>query len=301
MMVWILLAVCAALAGAFLLYYLRTQTMLAQIDAALDAAIAGKLDVAEFNETQGAKLTAKLAQHLMSAKLRQTDLLHMQSKTRELISDISHQTKTALSNIILNAQLLEEQPELSENSKQLAVQLDQSAEKLSFLIQSLIKVSRLESGTIAVKPVRQDLYELAGACVQLCGLDAAAKGVALELTAPEHPVFAQCDFNWCREAVVNILDNAIKYTPAGGRVTITLFEYELFACIRISDTGKGILETDLPKIFGRFYRAASSANSEGVGLGLYLAREIIQQCKGYIQVSSAVGGGSVFSVYLSKL
>ncbi len=100
------------------------------------------------------------------------------------------------------------------------------------------------------------------------------------------------------EAVVNIVDNAIKYTHEGS-VTLRICPFELFCCIQVSDTGIGIPEEEHTKIFARFYRGAA-ANAEGVGIGLYLAREILTKEGGYIRVSSCSGGGSVFSVYLPR-
>lgn len=301
MIKWILIAIIAVLLLTLIISQSRTRAMIAKIDKALDDAIAGKNVISEFSEAQSSKLDAKLLRHLTTAKLRQEDLLEAQNKTRELISDISHQTKTSLSNIILNTQLLAEQPELSQDSKELVAQLGKSGEKLSFLIQSLVKVSRLESGTIQVIPAQQSLTELAQSCFNTCDKDAQAKGVALTFTKPETDIFALCDYKWCTEAICNIIDNAIKYTPECGAVSLSLHEYEMFSCVRISDTGKGISETDLPKIYARFYRAANSSEAPGVGIGLYLAREIIHKCGGYIHAESVVGKGSVFSVYLSKL
>ena len=297
----ILFGVIVVLLALLLAYHIHVRKTLGKIDRSLDAAIAGKLDIAEFSETQASKLDAKLARHLTGAKLRQEDLIDIQEKTRELISDISHQTKTSLSNIVLSAQLLAEQPELSPESRDLVAQLERGAEKLSFLIQSLVKVSRLESGTIQVVPVRQNLCDLVDSCVESCQWDANARKQALTFARPERDVFALCDFKWCGEAVCNIIDNAIKYTPELGKIEISIVDYEMFSCIRISDSGRGIPEEELPKIFGRFYRGAHSAGAPGVGIGLYLAREIVHRCGGYIQATSELGKGSVFSLYLSKL
>lgn len=105
---------------------------------------------------------------------------------------------------------------------------------------------------------------------------------------------------WTLEAVSNIVDNAIKYTPSGGSVTICSQEYEMFVCIRIADTGIGMSEEETAKIFTRFYRSSEVSDERGVGIGLYLAREIIAKEGGYIKVSSKKGEGSVFSVFLPK-
>ncbi|MCL2079513.1 MAG: ATP-binding protein [Oscillospiraceae bacterium] len=102
------------------------------------------------------------------------------------------------------------------------------------------------------------------------------------------------------ETLFNIIENAVKYTPENGSVTVTVTEYEMFIRIDVTDTGRGICDGDLSKVFGRFWRAAESADSSGVGVGLYLAREIITACGGYIKASSDFGKGSTFSVFLSK-
>ena len=94
------------------------------------------------------------------------------------------------------------------------------------------------------------------------------------------------------------MDNAIKYTPDGGNVRVKAEEYSFFVRIDITDNGIGIEKEEIPKIFGRFYRSLSVADQPGVGIGLFLAREIIQAQKGYIKVASETGKGSTFSVFL---
>ena len=111
--------------------------------------------------------------------------------------------------------------------------------------------------------------------------------------------FAVFDFKWTAEALANIVDNAIKYTEHG-TITISAVSYEMFARIDISDTGSGIPETEQAKIFARFYRSNSVQKQEGVGIGLYLARQIISGEGGYIKVASVPGKGSTFSIFLPK-
>lgn len=98
------------------------------------------------------------------------------------------------------------------------------------------------------------------------------------------------------EALGNILDNAIKYTNTGG-ITIKLCSYELFACVEVTDTGIGIGEEEHAAVFGRFYRGNAVAEKSGVGIGLYLARSIMQQQGGYIRLSSVPEAGSTFGLY----
>ena len=108
------------------------------------------------------------------------------------------------------------------------------------------------------------------------------------------------DKKWTGEAIYNILDNAIKYSNEGSRIHIQVKEYELFVCMEIRDEGMGIEEEEIPLVFQRFYRGRKVKDEEGVGIGLYLTRQIIEGQKGYIKICSKEKTGSVFSVYLPK-
>lgn len=121
--------------------------------------------------------------------------------------------------------------------------------------------------------------------------------IILDLILQESDAYVQMDGKWTKEAVSNIIENAIKYTDRGS-VVIAVVPYEMFVKIDISDTGRGICEEEQTKIFYRFYRSEQSCEQEGVGIGLYLAREIIRAEGGYIRVNSELGKGSVFSIFL---
>ena len=127
---------------------------------------------------------------------------------------------------------------------------------------------------------------------------AAEKGITL--TARQTEGSAVFDPKWTEEAVCNLLDNAVKYTPSGGTVTVEVKNYELFSAIWVSDTGPGISEGEQAKIFGRFYRAPGAYQTEGVGIGLYLTRQIAEKQGGYVKVESVPGKGSVFSLFLPR-
>ena len=170
-------------------------------------------------------------------------------------------------------------------------------EKLRFLIDSLIKLSRLENGIISLSPQHTALQSLLQGIAEQYSAKAAEKGLSLSLHDTD--IFATFDSKWTAEALANIVDNAIKYTEHGA-IKISAVSYEMFARIDISDTGTGILESEQAKIFARFYRSNSVQKQEGVGIGLYLARQIISGEGGYIKVSSVPGKGSTFSVFLPK-
>jgi signal transduction histidine kinase len=241
-----------------------------------------------------------MTRFLEQSKLKREQIESERERVRSLISDISHQTKTPLSNVALYTQLLAEQ-DLSEEQLKLVGQISVSADKLTFLIQSLVKTSRLESGIVKIEPKPGNVYDLVIAATRECGSLASQKNITLSLVETDKLITALFDFCWCAEALFNIIENAIKYTPENGNVAIAVTEYEMFARIDVTDTGRGIREEDLTKVFGRFWRATESTDSPGVGIGLYLAREIITACGGYIKVSSGFRKGSTFSAFLSKV
>ena len=126
-----------------------------------------------------------------------------------------------------------------------------------------------------------------------------AEEKGIKLTLEQTSAAAVYDEKWCNEAIGNIVDNAIKYTDSGV-VSISVKEYEMFCAVEVSDSGIGIPEEEQGSIFARFYRSPAVSQKDGLGIGLYLARKIISGCGGYIKVSSAVGKGTTFSVYLPR-
>ena len=269
-----------------------------RMNVMLDNAIAGEPIESSFDETKMSALETKLAQYLKMNKLGKKQLQDEKERIDELISDISHQTKTPIANMLLYSELLAEEVQ-DDKSKEMLSAIHAQAEKLSFLTQSLVKASRLESGVIQTVPEKNPVGELIEKAVLQVEKKASLKKIRIEAA----PVNAEAlfDMKWTSEAVGNILDNAVKYTGDGGKIEITASEYSLFARIDIKDNGIGIAESDLPKIFGRFYKCAATRQQEGVGLGLYLAREIIAGQGGYIKVKSQIEKGSTFSVFLRSV
>ena len=263
----------------------------------LDDAIAGRFEESNYNESERSKLEVKWKRYLNSSKLSARKVEEERNSLKELVTDISHQTKTPLANILLYTQLLGEQP-LDENVMEMVEEIHRQSEKLDFLIQSLIKTSRLETGTFQLTPEKGELFSLAGEVKKMAEAKAEAKGITIELC--EESGQAVFDEKWTKEAVFNILDNAIKYSPEGSVVSLGIRVYEMFACIEIKDEGIGIEEEEIPKIFGRFYRGKDVRNEEGVGIGLYLARQIIENENGYIKVITKPGRGANFQIFLPR-
>lgn len=266
-----------------------------RLNKMIDNAICGKPIENGFDESRISALETKLSAFLAMNSSSKTQLAEEQSKIHQLVSDISHQTKTPLANILLYTQLLSES-ELSQQDRACVLALEQQAEKLNFLISSLVKSSRLETGLIEVTPKPNTVSKLIEEVFTQAFPKAESKNI--ELIYEPCEIKAVFDLKWSVEALFNIVDNAIKYTPQGGSVKISATAYQMFCRIDVTDTGIGIDEGEIAKVFSRFYRSQQVADIKGVGIGLYLAREIISAQGGYIKVSSKLQAGSTFSVFL---
>ena len=272
----------------------RCRRTLETVNRMLDIAMQGDFTEDSFDESMLSALESKLAHYLAASTVSARNVQGEKDKLKALVGDISHQSKTPIANILLYTQLLMEQPE---NPACLDA-LEGQTKKLQSLIDALVKTSRLESGVIALHPVPGKLLPMLESAVSQLSPKAAAKKIqiSLEATAAD----AVFDPKWTEEALYNLLDNAVKYTPAGGAVRVTATAYQLFSAIHVRDTGPGIPEAEQPKVFQRFYRGAQHAEAEGVGIGLYLVRQIAEGQGGYVKVSSQPGAGSTFSLYLPR-
>jgi len=163
-------------------------------------------------------------------------------------------------------------------------------DKLNFLIQSLVKTSRLETGIIKLNPHMNEIAPTMEGVIKSIANKAKAKNIKV-LYQIEKNFTAIFDPKWTEEAIYNIVDNGIKYSPNDRELKINIEDYPSFLRIDIVDQGMGIAEEDIPKIFQRFYRGETVSSIEGVGIGLYLAREMIQGERGYIKVASKMGVG----------
>ena len=275
-------------------YRRRTRRILESMNRMLDIAMQGEFTEDSFDESMLSALESKLAHYLAASTVSARNVQAEKHKLKALIGDISHQTKTPIANILLYTQLLMEQP----GNTACLDALEGQTKKLQSLIEALVKTSRLESGVIALHPMPGKLLPMLESAVSQLAPKAAAKKIqiSLEATAAD----AVFDPKWTEEALYNLLDNAVKYTPAGGAVRVTATAYQMFSAIHVSDTGPGIPEEEQPRVFQRFYRGAEHAEEEGVGIGLYLVRQIAEGQGGYVKVSSQVGSGSTFSLYLPR-
>ena len=237
----------------------RTVRTIKRLDAMLEAAIAGHFTEETYDESRLSALESRLARYLTASALSARKVQEQKDQISSLISDISHQTKTPVANLQLYAQLLAEQP-LTPQEEECAGAILTQADKLQTLIEVLVKTSRLENGILAVHPEISELSYVVDRAVTQYVPKTAEKGIVLTAVPTEGK--AVFDPKWTEEALCNLLDNAVKYTPSGGAVTVTVKNYEMFSAICVTDTGPGIPEAEQARIFGRFYPALCLPQAE---------------------------------------
>ena len=292
-----------ALAALLLLglwLWLDARRTVRRLDRMLSTAIDGGFGEESFDESAPSALESRMARFLNGSARSLRGVQRQRESIQRLLSDISHQTKTPLANLKLYSSLLMEE-ELTPQQREQAQVILQQSEKLSFLIETLVKLSRLETDVLVVTPKLQPLSPLLERAASQAKAAAERKGIALQLHLQQQAEMrALYDLRWTAEALGNLLDNAVKYTPPGGCIQVSATQYELFCRIDVRDNGIGVAEEEQAQIFGRFYRGRQVREQEGLGIGLYFAREIAQKQGGYLKLSSRPGQGSTFSLYLPR-
>lgn len=311
-------SVCVLVYAVFV--YSKASQVLKKTEEMIDAAIDAEFSEHEFSEEHLSKVEAKLYRYLSEHDVQKRQTEDERRNMKQLVADISHQTQTPLANILMYTQLLAESENIGDAERKMAEKTSEQSEKLSFLISSLVKTSRLETGMISLYPKCDSVLSMLGELYESFAAKAATAHRYLTLdiaekkseqteeyaeesakeNAKENTIFAYFDRKWTAEAIGNLIDNAIKYTHDGGKICLSVTEYEMFVCIEVCDDGIGIAETEQAQIFGRFYRSQEAADIQGVGIGLYLAREIVTKECGYIRLRSKKGEGSRFSVFLPR-
>ena len=295
----LLVFICVALFVAFLRrkLVLFSDRLCETIDNMLDGALVPPQVYEEENLFY--KINHRLVRLYEVMRENRESVAKERADLQELISDISHQVKTPIANLqMVNATLLE-QPVTKEKRQEFLQASSGQLEKLDFLMQAMIKTSRLETGVISLERKMQPIYDTLAAALGGILLNAERKNIHVSVDCPTDIVLAH-DRKWTSEALFNILDNAVKYTPADGDIQVSVQSWEFYVKIDITDSGKGVAEGRQGMIFKRFYREEEVHDVEGIGIGLYLAREIVTMQGGYIKVTSTVGHGSTFSVFLPR-
>ena len=268
-----------------------------KVEATLDAIVTEKewtID-GELEDSLWGRTGTQLAKAGNVFQKKEEESEREKERVKGLISDISHQTRTPVANIKLYLELLGDE-ELSQSGQEFLGKIQGQMEKIDFLMQSMVKMSRIETGILQIRKEDKNLYETIRHAVASVVPEAVQKEIALYVDCEEEMIIRH-DSKWTEEAVYNVLDNALKYTEPGGKIHIQAERQELFVKLSISDTGKGIAPERQAEIFTRFYREPEVHDKPGVGIGLYLARTIMELQKGYIEVQSEVGRGASFRLY----
>lgn len=302
----IIICLLALLAAVIAVCRLREKKLLRRLQEMLEDAVAGTFSEGKLMDTGISELESAMWRFLNDSQLSSVQLAEQKQRIQSLISDISHQTVTPIANIKIYAELLGEQQEKwkagdssvkEDIAEEIEAVIDQ-VDKLDFLIGSLVKLSRLENGILELEPKRCCIREVLSAINRQFQPKAQQKGITLVID--DSGKEAEFDLKWTIEAVGNIVDNAIKYTPKGGTVSLHVVLYSMFLRLDVADTGIGIAEQEQASVFTRFYRSRKAVEQPGVGIGLYFAREVLRRERGYIKVSSEPDKGSVFSVFLYR-
>ena len=265
----------------------------------LDNMIDGNEELQKSNdsETLFARINHRLIRlyEIMQENRHKVDM--ERQELQMLISDISHQVKTPVSNLQMVTDTLLTKPVSEEERMDFLQGIRSQTDKLDFLFQALVKTSRLETGAIRLEKKDSSLFHTLAQAMSSIVYAAEKKEIAVSVDCPENLIISH-DSKWTSEALFNLLDNAVKYTPSGGKISVSVVQWEMYVEVKVTDTGKGISENNQAAIFRRFYREEEVHDQQGVGIGLYLAREIVTRQGGYIKVVSELGQGSEFSIML---
>ncbi len=287
-------------AGGCILACRRNRKMYRVIDRMLDEILDGdEISVSDIAEGEISALASKAKRIQEKVELGISSAEEEKEQVKSLISNMSHQLKTPLAGLMMYRELLEDESLPPLRRRAFLKKMKQQSEKIDCILQSLFKMVNLEQGAVVFEaeplPVRETIQDAVSAVWD----KADRKGIRiLTESFPNRLLFH--NRKWTAEVLVNLLENAVKYTKSGGEIHICVNPLEIYTQIAIQDTGMGIPKEEQTEIFKRFYRSPRVENLEGSGIGLYLSRLILEQEKGYMTVDSEPGRGSTFSVFLQN-
>lgn len=220
---------------------------------------------------------------------------HSKKFLKDTISDISHQLKTPLAALNIYNGILQEEAKELPTIREFVELSDQELDRIETLVQNLLKITKFDAGTICFEKSLENVSDLMHNIKNHFLFRAEHEGKEINLLGNEEIAFL-CDNSWFREAVSNIVKNALDHTEKGGSIHIEWKAFPSLIQITIKDNGSGIHPEDLHHIFKRFYRSRYSKDTQGIGLGLALAKAIIEAHNGTIEVDSELGSGTTFTI-----
>ncbi len=258
-----------------------------------------RIKIEENDEGELSRLQNEL--YKITVMLRESSELAGQQKKAlaDSVSDISHQLKTPLTScLVLLDNLAESENMTEETRRRFLSEITGQLTSVSWLVQVLLKLSRLDAGVVELKEEEVSVSALIREAVEKVGLLAEWKQIDIQVMGEEEP-FIKGDRHWLEEALVNLIKNAIEHSPEDSEIRIQVEDNQVYTCIHVRDFGSGISYEDQKHIFERFYRSAD-AGEDSVGIGLALAQEIMKRQNGYLTVESEPGQGTVFYMKFLK-
>ncbi len=250
----------------------------------------------EYSEGELGILQSEIAKMTVRLREQQQNLQKEKVYLANSIADISHQIRTPLTSVNLLVSMISEPDITEENRKKLSRDLYQLLSRIDRLITTLLKISKLDTGTVEFKKERIPIRGLINKAVNPLLVPLELRNQTLEIKADGE---VECDVAWTSEAVINIVKNCMEHTPKDGKIIILAEENAIYSQITISDNGSGISKEDLPHIFERFYKGKDS-DDKGFGIGLALSRTIITAQNGTVKAENGKEGGAVFTIKFYK-
>lgn len=214
---------------------------------------------------------------------------------RRTISDISHQLKTPIAALNIYNGILQQETADAATVREFTSLSEQELDRIESLVQSLLKMARLDAGAITLERAPENVFDLLEHIKRQYSFRAEQEGKEIALEGDEQTVFS-CDRTWLAEAIGNLVKNALDHTAQGDRILVRWQQSPCLTQIAVEDTGSGIHPEDLYHIFKRFYRSRFSKDTQGAGLGLPLAKSIVEAHQGSIEVHSKLGQGTAFTI-----
>lgn len=296
-LVMLFLSLLAALCilGVCFLYFRKQNQIMEEAVSQINLYLSGNTDIRIDCDKEGSLYKLFHAVNTLATALKAHAVKEQKVKEflKGTISDISHQLKTPLAALTIYNGLLQDKPEDIAAIKEFAVKSEKEIERIEMLVQNLLKITKLDAGAIIIKKAPENIANIINDIYQHFEFRANEEKKTITLSGPDDTLLF-CDRDWITEAISNIVKNALDHTNAGSRITVEWKKLPAVTQITIKDNGSGIHPEDIHHIFKRFYRSRFSKDTQGIGLGLPLAKTIVEAHDGNITVDSALGKGSIF-------